>query len=146
MEADDDEDDGTPPLTPWLDEMAPSYARLYLRRGSPLWYAVNDLRAAMILDSWGDASSLGWVFEAGLWDRASSTLESCGLIMPEALFNRVRRICRESAGVPLPEARVTMETVHDADAWARWWLFDAARDALRLGLEEASRRRYGCGR
>ena len=138
MEADEHEEHASP-LPSWLDVMAPSYARLYLRRGSPLRYAVHDLRAAMILDSEREAAHMNWTFyESMVWDQASRILESSGLVMPEALFMRVERICRESVAVPL------LASVHcDDDNWARRWLFDAARDALRLGPEEASRRRYG---
>lgn len=134
-----DERDSAPSLTSWLDVMAPSYARLYLRRGSPLWYAVHDLRAAMILDSWGDSSSDDWTHEDGIRWRAPRTLESCGILLPEALYWRVWHICRESVGVP------PLAAAHDDDDnWARWWLLDAARAALRYGPQEATRRRYGC--
>jgi hypothetical protein len=140
------QDRGTVSFASWLDVLAPVYARLYLREGSPIWNAIFDLRAAMILDSWGDSSSDDWAHEQGIRWRAPRTLESCGILLPEAVFNRVRRIHEDSQGTLGRNAHDLWQADADAegDCWARWRLLDAARDALSYGPETACRRRYGC--
>lgn len=145
-------DDKTLTFAAWLDVLAPIYARLYLRPHSPLWNAIFDLRAAMVVDLWGDSSSTDWQYDEGIRHRAPHTLASCGLLLPDALFDEVWRTYREGSGGEVahqaydlwePQVRARDRSGED-DGWARWRLLEAARTALRYGPDEASQQRYGC--
>lgn len=125
----------------WLDVVAPAYARLYLRKDSPLWNAIFDLRAAMIVDQVGDCSSDDWTHDDGVLHRAPATLASCGILLPRALFDRVWRIYRESPGAVWQEDGARSE---NDDAWARCRLLNAARYAIDHGWQRACRSRFAC--
>lgn len=80
----------------WLHILGPVYARLYLRHPSggyhPIWTAIFDLRAAMLYDEMRDNDSDRWGSMDGpgaIWDRASTTLASFGILMPRRTFDAV---------------------------------------------------------
>lgn len=141
----EDAERGALSFAAWLDLLAPVYARLYLRRGSPLWNAIFDLRAAMIFDSMGDSSSDDWTHENGIRWRAPRTLADCGILLPKVVFNSVWRVYEDSQDTLGRDAYWIWQADADAegDAWARCRLLEAARDALRFDPETVCRRRYG---
>lgn len=158
MEADDATRPGRTSFASWLHILGAVHARLYLRHPPggyhPLWTAIFDLRAAMLYDEGRDNDSDHWDWIDGpgaLWERADATLASFGILMPRQTFDAVWQLYAESDADPDPVWGRAYDTWEAAGDWrgdddrATIRLMEAARDALRHGPEEASRRRYGLG-
>ncbi|NWH07343.1 MAG: hypothetical protein HXY22_01615 [Alphaproteobacteria bacterium] len=163
MEADAVTRNGGLSFASWLRILAPVYARLYLsprrnlRRAPdgyhPLWAAIFDLRAAMLYDDGRDNDIYHWEWMDApdtIWERADATLASFGILMPRWTFDAIWQLYEGSAADPDPVWGRAYDTWEAAGGWrgdddrATIRLMEAARDALRHGPEEATRRRYGC--
>lgn len=108
--------------------------------GSPIRQAISDLRAAMILNM--DEFRVHVAnLPSEVWDRAQSTLLSCGIVLPRGVFDSVWwAYCNPPLG---SEWAYPPAPLGDDD---RWWasqkLLEAARAALQQGPQQASLRRY----
>lgn len=89
-----------PSFRDWLAFAATGFTKAWAADNPLLKRVIYDLRAAMILDemeanSWKDLSA------SGAWDRALSTLRSCGLVPPSDEFDNVWWIyCNPPADAP----------------------------------------------
>ncbi|MFV1496383.1 hypothetical protein VW040_08620 [Phaeobacter sp. JH85H1] len=156
-ELENEADDGSLSFASWLHVLAPVYARLYLHHPPagyhPIWTAIFDLRAAMLFDELRDNDSDRWDCMDGpnaIWDRASATLESFGILMPRRTFDAVWDLYADYEADPDPvwgRAYATWETAgvwREDDERATIRLLEAARYALRDGPERVCRRNFGC--
>ena len=154
---DNEADDGSLSFASWLHVLAPVYARLYLRHPPagyhPFWTAIFDLRAAMLYDEGRDNDSDRWHWMDGpnaIWDRASATLESFGILMPRRTFDVVWQLYADYEADPDPvwgRAYAVWKAAderRDDDDRAMIRLMEAARDALRDSPERVCRRNFGC--
>ena len=130
-----------PSFRDWLTFAATGFPKAWAADNPLLRRVIFDLRAAMILDemerhSWKDLSAFG------AWDRALSTLRSCGLVPPREQFDNVWWVyCNPPSGTEWAHSPTPIGD--DDRAWACHHLLTKSRGAVHDGLKRASYLRYG---